>query len=93
MNHCCPLLTHFLEDPRLDINYNEILRRYYIHVSGGSATQALFFCPWCGKKFPEDLVDEYHEILWDIFGEDADLDEIDLPDEFKGALWWKNRGL
>ena len=92
MIYCCKLLETFLDDPRLDIHYDEVLRRYYIHVSGGSATQGLLYCPWCGKKFPSDLVDEYYDTLWEMFGEDADLDEIDLPREFKSSLWWEKRG-
>lgn len=94
MTHCCSTLTRFIEDPRLDINYDEVFRRYYIHlISGHSATQGLFYCPWCGQKFPEELSEEYHNILWEIFGEDTDLDEIDVPEEFKSSQWWERRNL
>lgn len=93
MIHCCKLLETFLDDPRLDIQYNEVLRRYYMHVSGGSATQGLLYCPWCGKKFPSDLVDEYYDTLWEMFGEDVDIADLDLPEEFKTSSWWVSRGL
>lgn len=94
MEYCCSLLETFHKDPRLDINYDEVFRRYYIHLSSGhDATQGLFFCPWCGQKLPKELSEEYYDSLWKIFGEDVDLNEIDLPDEFKSSQWWKNRNL
>lgn len=94
MKHCCKLLSDFIEDKRIDVQYDEILREYFIHVHyGGTARQLLLFCPWCGSKLPKNLRDEYYDILREIFGEDAELDEVNLPEEFKNSAWWEKREL
>lgn len=86
-----------LEDERVQIFYSETMRRYYINVidqNKVSATQALFYCPWCSMKLPKSLNKKYYEILENEYY--LDVDDIYkgvVPEEFKSDEWWKKRGL
>src|SRR3990167_10820612 len=56
----------------------------------------LSYCPWCGVKFPKDLMDEWAEIVKDKFGVENTLDKKELakvPKEYMTEEWWKKRGL
>ena len=88
--HCCELMDMFLEDRRLNVHYDEVLREYYTKLRGNSARQCFLYCPWCGIKLPVSLRIVYHEILWDMFGDDVDIEDMDIPEEFKTDAWWRN---
>jgi hypothetical protein len=55
----------------------------------------LKYCPWCGKKLPEDLCNQFEEIMEKEYG--LTVSEVnrgvDIPEEFKTDEWWKKRGL
>jgi hypothetical protein len=61
--------------------------------------QPMDYCPFCGKKFPNDLNDEYWDtIIKEVGAEYYPTDENydknkPLPGEFKTDEWWKKRGL
>jgi hypothetical protein len=63
--------------------------------------QKLIYCPWCGKKLPEDLYDQWEELLkkeynltiHDFFGKNGRWDESKIPEEFRTDEWWKKLGL
>lgn len=91
MNHCCDLMCAFLEDKRINVFYDEVFREYYTKLRGGGGVlQRFFYCPWCGKKLPDSLRSVYHELLWEKFGDDVDIEDMDIPIEFKTSLWWDN---
>lgn len=74
--------------------YNEIKRFYYIERKSESVVNAIFFCPWCASRLPEDLILEYDKIASGVCGEDIDFVPKDkIPKEFKSDAWWKKRGL
>jgi hypothetical protein len=102
MDHCCNLMDEFLEENKVSIGYSERFRSYYIELkTSKSATQDIYYCPWCGKKLPKILDDEYDQELSKATGIAIDNITLDtysssnpnLPPEFRTDEWWKKRGL
>ena len=98
--HCCSLMQDFLEENKVAIGYSKKLRAYYIDLKTSKiACQTMYFCPWCGKKLPKILEDEYDQAIsvkLSIPIGDITLETYDdprLPLEFKTDEWWKKRGL
>ncbi len=60
----------------------------------GSASSyiVIYNCPWCGKKLPKNLRDEWLTELKKMGIEDPILSP-DIPEEFKTDEWWKRRDL
>jgi len=65
--HCCELMSKFLVDPRININYFKKFRGYYIDTTSG-AYQTIFYCPFCCTKFPPNLTDTYYDVLKKEYG-------------------------
>ncbi|MBX9830706.1 hypothetical protein K2X40_02030 [Candidatus Babeliales bacterium] len=96
MEHCCEIMLNELNDPRTPFSYDKILRQYYVICESRICDQLLSYCPWCGKKLPEVLNEEYYDIIYDELKlEPAEnvLETKGLPEEFKSDEWWKKRGL
>ncbi len=90
MNHCCDLMCAFLEDKRINVFYDEVLENtIQSSGEGEGCCMRFFYCPWCGKKLPDSLRSVYHELLWEKFGDDVDIEDMDIPIEFKTSLWWE----
>lgn len=100
-NHCCNYMRSNINDSNSQFCYDKELRLYYAPcVDNGAvkyqARQILWFCPWCGKKLPKDLQDEYYDILSTKYGiewEDVATHQRKIPQEFLSDEWWKKRGL
>ena len=93
-DHCCKNMDFFLKEESVDIYYSDRFRSYGIGMKNGtSAEQAMVFCPWCGKKLPKDLGDEWFFILEEQYNLDVSVDKSKIPEEFKTDEWWKKRGL
>ncbi len=108
---CCEQMEHQLKDERVAISYSPIFREYSIHVIDWlipkeeiqetkdliTARQCIDYCPWCGVKLPNDLRDQYFEILRNEYDPEVDIfsikDNPSIPAEFKSDKWWKKRGL
>lgn len=94
---CCDLLKICLDDIRVPLEYSPSFREYTIPLKGRVARQGISFCPWCGVKLPEDLRDEWIDILEKEYGiEDpffVRMDGGDLPKDFLSDEWWKKRNL
>ena len=82
-------------------DYNPVIRSYALVVRPeyGGTVCLIKYCPWCGKKFPKELLDEFIKELKEelkIKG-DVGLGELeqraDIPSEFKSDEWWKKRKL
>lgn len=89
-------MTNELNDLRTPFKYDKILRSYYVECKQRGSDQLLIFCPWCGKKLPELLNEEYFRILYDELLLEPELNVIEtpgLPEEFKSDAWWRKRGL
>ena len=93
----------FLNDIRVPIRYSPTYREYYLlMLEDGKkrgnllAVQRIFYCPWCNTKLPQDLRDEWFEILekeYNLDDPDSKEQEKLIPEEFKTDEWWKKRGL
>ncbi len=55
----------------------------------------IYYCPWCGAKFPKELFDEWYDILEKEYGIEDPIhtDRKKVPAEFWSDKWWKKRGL
>lgn len=100
--HCCKWMDLFLKDPRVAIVYWPCFRVYAIpflqkgkcisYVTKGSA---LDHCPWCAKKLPKNLTDEWFATLekeYNLNDPDSKEQQRLVPKEFKTDEWWKKRG-
>jgi hypothetical protein len=98
---CCGRLTAALGDDDVPVTHNPVVREWDLYVfpigdperpgwREGSNRQALWFCPFCGDRFPESLRDQYFERLRAIGVEPMD-DEV--PVEFTSDRWWREAGL
>jgi len=62
--HCCKLMSFFIEEQKVAIYYNPIVREYYIRLwSCPVGRQVIYFCPWCGYKFIPSLIEKFFQIL------------------------------
>jgi len=86
----------------LSFGYDPVFREYFIDIRPeyGGTCQLIKHCPWCGKKFPKELLNEFIETLkkeLDVKDKDIGLGELrerkDIPVEFESDEWWKKRGL
>jgi hypothetical protein len=79
----------------LSFGYDPVLREYFIdvRVEYGGTCQLIKHCPWCGEKFPRELLDEFVEELKKELNikTDIGLGELkqrkDIPPEFKSDEW------
>src|SRR5438046_6897 len=92
IQHCCELMADFLADSRIAILYFPIFRVYSLPwlqkgrtISTVTKSEKIDYCPWCGKKLPKGLSDEWFEILEKEYGLDDPLSEEQeklIPEEF-----------
>lgn len=86
--HCCDLMDHYLGDTETAIVYLNKFREYGVPVlDGGSSFICIEFCPWCGKKLPASLRDEWFALLEKRA---IDPDDLKIPAEYLTDRWWKD---
>jgi len=96
---CCNLINEFINDQRVQIGYESTCREYFIpllYKGKITAIQCLDYCPWCGKKLPKRLSNEWFKILEKEYGLDDPYNKEQeklIPEEFKTDEWWKKRKL
>lgn len=99
--HCCAHMDRYTVTGEEDfiIYYRSDVRSYAFQLRENGkyigVNQRLWYCPWCGKKLPKDLLDEIEEVLEKEYGiTQKDLNNSELiPEEFNNDEWWKKRGL
>lgn len=97
--HCCDLISDSINDQRIQIGYEPTFREYFIpllYKEKITAIQCLYYCPWCGKKLPKDLRDEWFNILETEYHLDdprSKEQEKLVPEAFKTDEWWKKLNL
>ena len=95
--HCCEKMDYALQDARIPLKYSPVYRIYFLPLKGMKAVgQPINYCPWCGKKLPNELKSKFFEIVKREYGIEPDIDILknpSLPEEFKSDEWWKKRGL
>ena len=73
-------------DPDMPIDFSPQFREYGIRIlDGGTSYQAMSFCPWCGKRLPASLRDQWFEEL-EKLGLDPAEDAI--PPEYSDERWY-----
>jgi hypothetical protein len=80
--------------------YDPSVRRFSIAVlKDQKAICVIDYCPYCGKKLPKELNEEWVNVILKELGldymksEDTDQFIKELPEEFQTDEWWKKRGL
>jgi hypothetical protein len=94
--YCCGAMEEEINDPRVFIEYAPKYREYSIGTIDQKIVRIIFMCPWCGKKLPKSLREEWFDILEKDFRLDDPWDkeqEIFIPNEFKSDEWWIKRNL
>ncbi len=87
---CCAELCNHIDGKDVPIKYSEKFREYGILITdGGTATQLIHYCPWCGQKLPVSLRDTWFSIIESMGLELSNQ----LPSEFYTSLWWEQRRL
>lgn len=87
---CCEELKDAIEENHTFFYDAKRLLYYVQECKNKKNWYNLKYCPFCGKKFPEELSDEYFEIIRDpISGKVKDP----LPREFESDEWWQKRHL
>lgn len=101
--HCCEWMSLFLKDSRVTIVYVPYCRTYAIPQL--SKNQKLYpitkgsrinYCPWCAQHLPQNLINEWFDILekeYQLDNPDDKHQTLLVPEEFKTDEWWKKRGL
>ena len=105
MKYCCEKLKSELDEdsPLIDkkiMIYDKQRRCYGLSYDGTlKIYQPIEYCPFCGTKFPKDLVEEFWDTLMEEYGveyypTDENYDpNRPLPPEFQTDEWWIKRGL
>ena len=86
-SHCCSEMRHFLDEKKVAIGYIHKTRSYHINLLTSGGLQEIHYCPWCGKKLPENLREKYCDILENLGYYPFDED---IPDIYKTDEWWRN---
>ena len=94
---CCGTIEYYvLDDPdeyAEYFDYNAQLRSYSFKISKWEHVEILY-CPWCGKKLPKKLSDEWIDILVEEYGINPEntFEDPSVPEEFLTEEWWVKRG-
>ena len=93
----CKLCCSDLEDairrknPKL-LAYDPITFSFGFEV--GSGVLNIRYCPFCSTKMPASLSDKYHDELTQLLGKEYyNVEQDEIPEEFKTDEWWIKRGL
>ncbi len=78
-----------LEAGEVAVSYIPKFREYGIWIlDGGTSKQDIHHCPWCGKKLPSSLRDEWFDKLDELGFEEPD--DPGVPDAMRSEAWWRN---
>jgi len=69
------------------VHYSSKYNEYGIPLVDGISYILIEFCPWCGKRLPKSLREEWFSQLEKI-GYDSPLTQNDYPEIFKSWDWW-----
>ena len=93
---CCLTAHTSIEENRGPLRYESDTRNYLLDIKDDYAKALAVYCPWCSKKFPEPLDEEWNRILTEEYGikwPDLKENKHKIPKEFHTDEWWKKRGL
>jgi hypothetical protein len=85
--HCCELMDTMIASGEVAIRFVEKFREYGIsYIDGGTSYQIIEFCPWCGKKLPASLRQEWFDALEEMGLEPGDKN---IPEKFLTSDWYR----
>lgn len=90
-DYCCIKMNNIIEEGEVPIIYCSKFREYGIKICNSDAYQAIDYCPWCGKKFPVSLRDEWFDTLEKMLQNFDGFADRRIPDDFQSDKWWKER--
>jgi hypothetical protein len=97
IDYCCKSMKFSVEDCRIQLKYDPIIRKYEILSTNYSDSMPIKYCPFCRKKLPKSLYKKWCSILKKEYNiKDYIYNKVetaDIPQEFKTDEWWKKRGL
>lgn len=76
-------------DDGIVICYSKRMREYGIPVGDNVSYIGIRYCPWCGKRLPDSLREEWVEALI-AEGYDCPFED-DIPEAFQTDAWWKQK--
>jgi hypothetical protein len=90
-SHCCKEMAYHLSEGEVAVTYSLKFREYGIrYLDGGSATQLIHYCPWCGARLPESLRDKWFD---EVFALGLEPGDPRLPEQYKSDEWYKNKDM
>lgn len=76
-------------NPEMPIRFVPKFREYGIDIQdGGSSYKLIAFCPWCGRKLPSSLRDQWFDRLESL---GIDPAEGAIPEEYRGSDWYSEQ--
>ncbi|MDM8532019.1 hypothetical protein QUF63_12680 [Anaerolineales bacterium HSG25] len=85
--HCCKEMEFHLQEGEVALLYLPKFREYGIQIlDGGSSFQEIYYCPWCGKKLPSSLRDQWFNQIEALGHEWGDED---IPAKYLSSEWWR----
>ena len=78
-------------DCKVFIEYHRQTRSFWVE----NGHNLISHCPFCGKRFPEELTREWLDLVEKEFGEEylSPPKMYELPEEWLTDEWWVKRGL
>jgi len=98
---CCEAMKNriFRKHREPDVKYEDVYRCYSYCTKDGYF-DTLRYCPWCGKKLPEELNPDHtikKEFGYDYvrFSDEPEYKELppEVKKEFETDEWWKKRNI
>ena len=84
--HCCKEMEFHLQEGEVALLYLPEFREYGIQIlDGGSSFQEIYYCPWCGKKLPSSLRDQWFDRMEELGYEWGDEN---IPTKYLSDKWW-----
>ncbi|WP_420334096.1 DUF6980 family protein [Roseibium sp.] len=83
-------------DPQVPVLYDPSIRRFALKETWGPAMRTISHCPWSGRKLPEDLADQWFDLIEELMGTDdwsTDKAREKLSGDYFNETWWIERGL
>ena len=83
-------------NPQVPVLYDPSIRRFALKETWGPAMQTISHCPWSGRKLPEDLTDQWFDLIEELMGTDdwsTDEARARLSADYFNETGWIERGL
>lgn len=87
-NPCCETMRVALADPTIPLVFIPKFREYGIRVlDGGTSYIAMKYCPWCRRKLPSSLRDQWLKRIRKLGFEPGDKK---IPSKYLDASWYSS---